>query len=458
MVRRRRRRGWMIGMMTGITLAAGCNVGKVSTFFERKPPKPPQVLTPPVTTRERVWRGWDTVEQTNGLVTVRHVPAAGGRTLSLEIGADDAIAVFEENAGKVYPVDSREGAVHFGGHYTAIGPETRWNVSEQPFNPHGGPYTYRIDNVGNTHHVSMTSRPDTHMGLTVDIERTITMKRGTTHIVIDEQVTNRGPDPTDFYIWDFTQIDARHANVPGQPLRNLTFYVPLPPERSGRPRFTRFLPPDPAKDAQFTILLEADILAIDFQAQQFKIASHAKDWWVACVDHDTGWTYVKAFDANHLARYVDGNGPIEVYGSNLDSPRPTPFVEMELLGGIDRHRPGTGPKQREHWYAAICVGPVLAFSKAGVVCERLSLQREGETCRLTGRYGVFHLGTAHIEALDMQGKEITRSKSVPIDPRRELLLDTTMEIPRKKRPDMFVLKVFDATGQEVAILDRHGVR
>jgi len=412
-----------------------------------------------VTTREVPWRGWEAVEQSNGLVTLRHVPSAGGRTLSLEIGGDDAIAVFTENEGKVYPLNSHEGSVHFGGHYVAIGPETRWNVNDQPLNPHGGPYRYTIDNArGDAQSVTMRSRPDAFKGLTVSMERTITMRRGTTHVTIEEEVTNRGPDPIDFYIWDFTQIDALHHDRPGRPMRNLTLYVPLPPKEPGQSRYTHFLPPDPAKDAQFDASLPTDVLAIHYRARMFKIASHPESWWVAAVDHDTGWTYVKAFEPDRLAQYVDGNAPVEVYGSAMHEPRPSPFVEMELLSGIKRYRPGAGPKQREDWYATVCYGPVLAFSEAGVVCEAMKLKREGKVCLLTGRYGVFYLGTAQVVALDLQGQEIGHSEPIFIDPRKELHLNTTVKISGKDVPDMFVMRIFNADGDEVGVLDRYGVR
>ena len=414
-------------------------------------PGGPAVDAPAVVTRDVDWQGWKAIEQTNGLVTLRHVPAAGGRTLSLEIGGDDAFLVFPNERGRSYPVDGRPASVHFGGHYVCIGPETVWNVHDQPFNPHGGPYEARrqVDRP-DCHELSLVSRPGTRKHATVSMERRIVVRSGSTHVTVDETVTNRGTGPLEFYIWDFTQIDAADRRKPApHPLRRLSFYVPVP-VRDGRKQYTVFMPGDPAKQGQFDEGLPADVLAIHYAAEQFKIASHAGQWWVAAVDHDTGWTYVKAFDADAQARHVDGNGPIEVYGSFMTEPAGRPFVEMELLGGIRRCAPGESIRHRESWYACICKGPVLEFSPAGVVCERLAAVKQGAGWRVTGRFGVFDLGTARLRMVDGDNRTLWQSDPMVIDPRKEFGLDATVSPPKKTARIM--LEIANHRGEKTGAL------
>lgn len=445
-------RAWIPLAAACLTTAIGCNLEDLRIGRTEHGPRGLRVAAPGVNTWDVSWRGWDAIEQNNGLMTLRHVPGAGGRTLSLEIGGDDAFAVFPENEGKTWPVDGREASVHFGGHYTAIGPERIWTVHDQPFNPHGGPYEveYDTDNA-DRHTVRLTSRPGTWKGATIDIDRSITVHRGTTHVIIDETVTNRGPDPLTFYIWDFTQLDALDRRAAGRRLRPLSVYMPVPVE-DGRKMYHSFLPPDPLMNEQFDESLPADVLAIHFNAVQFKVASHAEEWWVAAVDRETGWTYVKVFDPQQDARYVDDNGPIEVYGSHMDSPRDEPFVELELLTGIERCRPGRGITQREHWYATICRGPILSFSPAGVVCERLAFERDETQGRLSGRFGVFHLGSVRADAFGKDNRPLASSEPVPIDPREELVLD--LAVPLRAGTEEVVLKVFDHNGDYVGELGR----
>ncbi len=440
----------------GLTLT-GCSMDKLARTVLGSPENPVRVAAPPVETRQVRWQGWNAVEQDNGLIRVRHVPAAGGRTLSLEIGGDDAFLVIPEERGRTYPADSREGGVHFGGHYTCIGPERVWNVQDQPFNPHGGPYTFRHEvDTPRVQAVRLTSRPDTFGDATVDIRRTITCYQGSTHVVIDEEVTNRGSAPLDFYVWDFTQIDGRRrtASGRGEP-RRISFYMPVR-AAGGEKRFHSFLPIDAAMDAQFDRSLPADVLAVHYQAVQFKIATDPLAWWVAAVDHDSGWTYVKVFDAEAGARYVDQNGPVEIYGAKADAPFGGRFIEMELLGGLQRKAPGEAIRQREHWYACICRGPVLAFTPVGVVCAPLRATREEEFVDVTGRFGVFHAGTCRLRMVDGSGAVLAETAPAVIDPRRELRMTAAMQM--RAEAAALVLVILDHEAREVGELARVALR
>ena len=400
-----------------------------------------RIKVPPLETLRVPWRGWSAIEHRNGLMTLRTVPAAGGRTLSIEIGGDDAILVFPHHEGKTYAADSRDNSVHFGGHYSCIGPERLWSVEEQPFNPHAGPYDATISaNASDYHRLHMVSRVDTWHNATISMSRTITVYRGTTHVTVDNRIVNRGTKPLEFYLWNFTQIDGRRGTGKDRPLRNLTTYVPVP--RDGDKKvFTAFFPPNAKKEAQFDVSLPTDILAIHYAAEMFKVASHARHWWIATVDHDSGWTYVKAFDVDTNATYVDNNGPIEVFGSGMDFPLGQ-FVEMELLTGIDTYPPGEGVEQREHWYACICKGPVLSLTPAGVVCEKLSLTRDHDYLDLSGRFGVFYLGSARLEMFNAEGRVVDRSEPISIDPREEFKLSATL--PAREDVETIALKVYDA--------------
>ncbi len=446
------------GLVIGCLLTSGC-----SLFENWKNPfsKPPRLVikveADPVQTRDVTWRGWSAIEQTNGLITLRHVPAAGARTLSLEINGDDAFLVFPDEEGKTYPAGSRDTSVHFGGHYTCIGPERIWNVHEQPFNPHAGPYrVQRRTSRPDRHMLRFVSRPGTWRGATISTEREITMHRGNTHVVIDEKVMNRGPDPLEFYLWDFTQIDAVDHRKTNRALRRLSFYVPVP-RKDGKKKYHSFLPPEPKMNAQFDESLPEDILAIHYAAEQFKIASHAA-WWVAAVDHDTGWTYVKSFEANPDARWagVDDNGPIEVYGAGRDSPSGGSFVEMELLAGIGRYRTGEAIEQREYWYATTCTGPVVALTPAGVVCQAMAVNRDREYYDLSGRFGVFYLGTARPRVVDRQDETLFDGDPILIDPRKEFTLAATA--PVKENAAAVVLEVFDHQACKVGELARVKLR
>lgn len=416
----------------------------------------PAVATEPARTRDVTWRDWQAIEQTNGLITLRHVPAAGGRTLSLQINGHDNFLVFPRQQGKTYAAGSLDSSVHFGGHYGCIGPERRWSVNDQPFNPHAGPYDARraVDEP-DRQSIEMVSLPGSWKGGTVSMKRTITMHRGNTHVIVDETVTNRGPEPLDFHLWDFTQIDGIDRDRPGHALRNLSFYLPLPRVESRQP-YHSFLTKTPEMMAQFEYLSEDHILAIHFKGVEFKVASHALKWWIAAVDHATGWTYVKAFDAAPGSRYMDGNGPIEVYGSGYDREKGQAFVEMELLTGFQRCRPGKGIEQREHWYATTCSGPVLDLTPVGTICERLKLAGDQQYYDVSGRFGVFYRGLARLKLVDHRDEVLFAGEPIPVDPREEFRLSATL--PAKEGAVAVVLVILDHAHQEAGELARVRVR
>lgn len=445
----------IIGLAVGCLLPCGCSLlegtGELLGLSESKIR---EIDAPKLRTRDVAWNNWSTIEQSNGLITLRHVPAIGGRTMSIEIDGQDNVLVFPEERGKTYLPDSRDNSVHFGGHYTCIGPERIWNVHDQPFNPHAGPYlAQKRTSMPDRHVVRLVSRPDTWKDATIAINRRITVNRGSTHVVIDEQVINRGQKPLEFYVWDFTQIDACKRGRPDRPLKRLTVYLPVPENsENGSKEYTSFFqPPDPDMLAQYDESLPG-VLAIHYRAHQFKIASHHTHWWVAIVDHDTGWTYVKAFDPSPDAKFVDGNGPIEVYGANRDSPLGGSFVEMELLTGIGTYPPGQGIRQREHWYVTICKGPVREMTPFGVVCEPLTARLDKDFCDIIGRFGVFHLGSVQPRLLDAAGRTLHTGHPILIDPRREFILSASL--PARKDARTIVLDLYDHDAERVGQLAR----
>jgi hypothetical protein len=440
---------WCVAVAGMVAFAGGCSWLEEAFGGGQR-----HANVPAVSSRETSWRGWDVVEQTNGFVTMRHVPAIGGRTMSLEIGGDDAFLVWPGRAGRVQPAGTQPVGVAFGGHYCCLGPEKRWDVNNQAFNPHSGPYRYRLDRSNDAEHtLTLTSRPGTWKDVTWEAERSITIRRGNTHVTIDERIANRGRQPIDYYLWDFTQIDALDAQ--GR-MRKLTVYLPVP-ERDGKKLYRQLGPDTEDVLAQFDESVGPGVVAIHYAGAMFKVASDAGDWWLACVDRDSGWTYVKAFEPQRGARYVDNNGPIEVFGSKINRKTPLAFLELELLTGLRRYRPGDVLHQREHWYATICChGPVVRVNDVGIVAEPLRCRAQADSVAVEGRFGVFYAGFAEVHLFNDAGLPVGRSDPIAINPTRELVLDTQM--PTREPPARVMLHVFDYRGRRVGALDSASIQ
>jgi len=139
-----------------------------------------------------------------------------------------------------------------------------------------------------------------------------------------------------------------------------------------------------------------------------------------------------------------------------DSRPDNPYVfESEVLSPYARMRPGESFTWRYDWYACRIGGdfPVVDCSDAGVVSEPLAYRRDGDRVRLSGRFGVFHLGRLVLEAYDAKGKtlmtDIVDAHATPLQP---IVLDRTLELPATTRSMALILQ--DAEGKKIGGIAR----
>jgi hypothetical protein len=135
-----------------------------------------------------------------------------------------------------------------------------------------------------------------------------------------------------------------------------------------------------------------------------------------------------------------------------------PFVEMELLTGIGRYRPGEALTQREHWFATSCKGPIVEVTPVGVVCEPLRVSRPGDGRQLSVsiRFGVFYLGTLQVSLLDVQGKTLYAAEPKAVNPCFEYVFNAAL--PNQAAAEHLVLEVFDYRHNKVGELARAKLR
>ncbi len=452
-------------MIYTLVLAGGFIVGLTPgcRFFEKwenpfagSSHKVYKIIVEPLATRQVEWSGWSAIEQSNGLLTLRHVPAAGGRTLSCAIEGDDAFWVNPQWRGQSWPAGTKETSVDFGGHFLALGPQRSWSLQQQPFNPNAGPWQAEIESHDpQIHTVRLVSRPGTLRGATVEMERTITLHCGNTHVRIEQKAVNRGPDPLDFLLRTVTEIDGLNRRQAGLPPRSLSFFFPVPLV-DGVKKYRPLLSLQAQAGTRFDAQFPTDVVAVHYGGQAVQVLSDSRKGWIAAVDQQSGWTFIKSLDGLETAGYVDHHGPIELETGVLDRGRSLAINRMELVGGFQRCRPGAGITQTEHWYVAVCRGPILAVTPVGATCEPLTLRPEKEYIDVSGRFAVFYCGLARLAVLDHRDQEIFVDEPIPIDPRQELQIDATL--PIKEKADVVVLRIYDYRDQLVGELAREHLR
>lgn len=117
----------------------------------------------------------------------------------------------------------------------------------------------------------------------------------------------------------------------------------------------------------------------------------------------------------------------------------SPIVELAANGGRYTFT--------EDWYAAKLQGPVLSVNSSGAVEEHLKIQNG----KITGRFGIFHTGTARLSYTDGNGNELGSGSAWPVTPLETFVLDETDTIPSNTA--VVELMTYDPSGHMNGIVD-----
>lgn len=390
--------------------------------FGRKERERVLVHTEPVTNRRVNVQSFSMVEQSNGLVTLRHMPAVGGKTIAIRFADDDPLV----------------------GHQVRLGPDRLWPPTAQPDNLTAGHYHYSESLLPDRTTVRMVSPTATSGKATVTVEHDITMRQGTTRIELEERLFNRGPDPLDYQLIDSLMLDGRHQPVPEAALRKWVLYLPVEMREGNK---------DYLLDAADSDAVEVDerqpgdLIAVHYRGQPFQLISRADRQWIVALDSETGWTLVRQFDTREKERFFNEDGPIHLIAC-ADSDT----IDLQLRSGFVRRRPNRSITRLETWCLTRCRGPILEVKETAVVCARMVAARDKEYYDISGRYGVFYRGHARLIVLDAEDEALFTSRPIAIEPGKEFKLSAAL--PADEDAVDIVLKIYDYQDEPVGELDR----
>jgi hypothetical protein len=421
------------------------------------------------------YRGWKTLEISNGLVQLQVAPDLGGRIIQYELDGHAYLWVNDQLAGKG-PTASGLGPddkwLNYGGEKLWPAPQG-WSGDDQWPGPpdavlDGSPHRGVIRSAqGNSAAVGLTSRDDPRSG--IRFSREIRLFDGTSRVHVDATMTNVDTRSRRWGIWSVAQVDAS-ATGPGDDYnRNLRLYCPKNP-KSIFPRGYDVLfglVNNPAYQGDD----QPGMMRVHYQNRVGKIGMDTSAGWIATVDGTAGYVFVQRFDHfpdrpypdnSSVEVWLSGPGQIAIAGEIInmeDDPIGIPtLIESELLSPYARLEPGESYTFGYDWFAAHVGGdyPVLDCTQAGVVCEPFSVTRSGDGFQVAGRFGVFYQGTAGVVFLDDAGRPLGRAKSRrSITPAQPLVLTEHLTIPSPSpKITQASLLVFDSEGREIAELAR----
>jgi len=371
---------------------------------------------------EGIYKGWKSINLTNGFNSLQITPDLGGRIIQLEF---NGVKLFWENPA-LYGKSSPETGLDENGEWMNYGGEKLWPAPQGwdndkqwggPPDPvlDGGVYSSEI-REGNT--VYLRSKVDPITG--IRFERTIEMIPGTSGIRINATMTNESKRNIRWGIWSNAQLDAS-AN--GGQNEKFKVYCPVNPDSKFAKGYGVLfgLVNNPQWQA------DDDLMTIHYMHHVGKAVLDSPGGWLASVNGETGNVFVQMFEFDAKAEYPD-HSSVAVWTQGLgsfyawdkvntmpDDTSKNPYlVESETLSPYADLNPGESYEYKYKWFTANLGGdyPVIDV-KGDLLISEMSIT----TDRVKARVGAFRKGEVLLKA---DGKAIARFE---VDPTRPLVID-----------------------------------
>jgi hypothetical protein len=413
--------------------------------------------------RPSVYQGWPCHRLENEVVRLHVVPDIGGRVIQYALGDKEFFWVNPALVGTTSPLTGLSpdgGWLNYGGDKLWPAPQG-WDDDQQWPGPpdavlDGQPY--RAERDADRARICLTSGDDSRSG--IRFRRCIQLAPRSTRVSIAATMTNIDDATRRWGIWAHTQLDAGRSGNDDHN-RLMRAWCPINP----RSRFDRgyqviFGDED---NPSFEADAQRGLMKVSYHYTVGKIGLDSHAGWVATVDGQKGDVFVQRFEFDPREPYPDGssvefwhNGVGRIYAYNQWTDMPddrakNPYVfESELLSPFARLEPGESYTWRYDWYACRIGGdfPVVDCSGTGLVSEPLACRRDGDRTRLSGRFGVFHLGRLVLEACDAHARVLAREVLDPAaTPLKPIVLDHEIELPVATRSVALILE--DTEGQRI---------
>jgi len=420
------------------------------------------------TARSSTYKGWNAYVLENDLVRLHVVPEIGGRVIQYSLGEKEFFWVNPALVGKTSPETGLEpdgSWMNYGGDKLWPAPQG-WDTDQQWPGPpdavlDGQPY--RAETESDPAGMRLTSRVDPRSG--IRFSRRIRLSPQSTRVSIEATMTNIDDKPRRWGIWAHTQLDA---GLPGSDDYNrlMRAWCPINPRSHFDCGYDVIF--GQKDNPSFQADAKSGLMKVSYHYKVGKIGLDSHAGWVATVDGRAGDVFVQRFKFDPEKEYPDRssvefwhNGVGRIYAYNKwmympDNRADNPYVfESEILSPYARLRPGESFTWRYDWYACRIGGdfPVVDCSDAGLISKPLACRWDEDRVRLTGRFGVFHLGRVILEAYDAKSKTVvTDTVDARATPLRPIVLARTLRLPATTHGIALILQ--DADGKEIGEITR----
>jgi hypothetical protein len=285
----------------------------------------------------------------------------------------------------------------------------------------GSPFDCRIaEESPGTEAIHLTSPPDEYTGLT--FSREIRIFRGSAEVQISHTMKNTSRRPTRWSIWQVTQHDAHP---------DLTVFLPAT-------TFHKMF--GDQEYPALTIDMQRKLLRLEFADVVAKFGMKPEAGWLATLDSRRRTVFAETFQLFPGAPYPDdaaaefwinGHGSCTIHGDRFDSKDdpagPDPFLESEILSPMAELRPGQDYSFVIRWHCArVEANEIVRVNHCAALATRLKVTRQGEELRVTGSFGIFHIGHLELVSLLRSGKVHAVHPLGTVSPLEPCVVDATV--------------------------------
>ena len=356
---------------------------------------------------------------------------------------------------------------NYGGDKTWPAPQG-WDSPDQWHGPPDpvldtGRYALEIlDSPAAAASIRMESLPDPRTG--VQISRQVTLHAGGGRVSLHLEMTNVSDQVRSWGIWDIVQVDATSLDDNGEETHNEQAWLYIP--TSSDSRFSRgfnvmFGEED---NPEWQPEVRPNLLGAQYLYQLGKIGIDSTAGWIAFVNQATDFAFCQCFTYFPGEEYPDDGASVECWTTGhgepvggLDFGKLNLFhMEAEILGPLRSMAPGETQRLDIDWYVARCPGPIVNVTDAGCANQRLRAESIDAGIRLTGVFGLFHLGSVQLVWLDGDGRDLEAETLALVNPLNVLRVDCVRRPPAGAQVAQLLL--CNAQGQPISQLDSCSIR
>jgi len=381
---------------------------------------------------------WTCLVMENGIITIATVPEIGARVMQYDLAGHPSIFTNPDAFNDTYDPATYTGWPTWGGYKVWPAPQDSWGWPPPPYLDFGVYASHVEFTTPDSAAIFVSSPLEKKKTPNLRLERRTTIFKNTSRVRMEQTMINEGKSKASWSVWDVTQSIVNH---PGEKdFENFWVYFPVNPNSVFGEDGVLIESPSTAWKGE----VAPGVYGVQYKASGAKISADPHKGWICYVDEKDSMAYAKIFPLYEGEEYPEGGQRISVWVAGA----PLYYSEVEVYGPmVEMAANGGSTTFTIDWYAAKVHGPILDVNTAGAIAQNLLVNPE----TVSGEYGVFHVGTAQLVALDAGGQVLLEGPEHPVTPLQTLKLNDAFLIP--DGADRLVVQVKNTDGNRIGNLD-----